>query len=484
MNKDQFRRANKMAFSINVAILISAVLLMIFQGLEIGFNAGIIIELIGALVGFLMMMTGITKGRDNKLGIITIMTGAALVYAVIMLVQNQFLFFSYGIPIIVSCIIYLNPKVARFGTIELAAVYLIVFVRNIAAGTAVLKDTVVDTVVIILSLVVVNYVVKLLVEFNKENTDAVEEAARENEAITKSILKTAEDITELFGRVNENMGTLKEVVESNHEAMEKIAGNTDTTVSSIDTQARKCNDIKDQTDSTIVSKERMISATKSAETAIIEGNKVLDELKDRAGEVEKESKEMIAATEKVNEKINGVQEIVGSILAISSQTNLLALNASIEAARAGEAGKGFAVVAEEIRNLSEQTNEATTKITDIIQGLTTDVGTTIDRVEDTMRSVQEQNKLIVSTGERFDDINDNVQKLLGEFEGLENGINAISASANEINESVASLEGNSHDTAELSQNGVSSSDAAVKACDDLAVALDKIRGAVLKLNEK
>ena len=60
-------------------------------------------------------------------------------------------------------------------------------------------------------------------------------------------------------------------------------------------------------------------------------------------------------------KVEEVKSFVESIINISNQTNLLALNASIEAARAGEAGKGFAVVADEIRQLSEQTKDASAK---------------------------------------------------------------------------------------------------------------------------
>lgn len=61
-----------------------------------------------------------------------------------------------------------------------------------------------------------------------------------------------------------------------------------------------------------------------------------------------------------------IHNVVQTITSISEQTNLLALNASIEAARAGDHGKGFAVVAAEVRNLSEDTNEATNRVKNLL----------------------------------------------------------------------------------------------------------------------
>ncbi|MBB6217753.1 methyl-accepting chemotaxis protein [Anaerosolibacter carboniphilus] len=63
-------------------------------------------------------------------------------------------------------------------------------------------------------------------------------------------------------------------------------------------------------------------------------------------------------------KIGG---IINTINQIAEQTNLLALNAAIEAARAGEHGRGFAVVAEEVRKLSEESNQGAKEITVMIQ---------------------------------------------------------------------------------------------------------------------
>ena len=70
--------------------------------------------------------------------------------------------------------------------------------------------------------------------------------------------------------------------------------------------------------------------------------------------------------EELQGEINKVGTVAEQIDAIAKQTNLLALNATIEAARAGDAGKGFAVVAGEVKNLSNQTANATAEVSNVL----------------------------------------------------------------------------------------------------------------------
>ncbi len=83
-----------------------------------------------------------------------------------------------------------------------------------------------------------------------------------------------------------------------------------------------------------------------------------------------------------------LEALVQLIRDIAAQTNLLALNAAIEAARAGEAGRGFAVVADKVRKLSQESDNAVTRINQGIQ----EVASTIEEQFSEALSTQQVEK--------------------------------------------------------------------------------------------
>jgi methyl-accepting chemotaxis protein len=95
---------------------------------------------------------------------------------------------------------------------------------------------------------------------------------------------------------------------------------------------------------------------------------------------------LAARTQAAVEALGGSSQEIGQVIelisSIAEETNLLALNATIEAARAGEAGKGFAVVANEVKELANQTGQATGDIKRQIGSIQGDTQRVVDAIRE------------------------------------------------------------------------------------------------------
>lgn len=111
------------------------------------------------------------------------------------------------------------------------------------------------------------------------------------------------------------------------------------------------------------------------------------------GEVEQIIGEVQEQTNRTNDSVQQIYKATAFIASIAEETDLLSLNASIEAARAGENGKGFAVVAEQIKKLSEQSNQSSNEIEETAMMLSEDsqkvVEEVVAQIANSMQSIQQ-----------------------------------------------------------------------------------------------
>ncbi|MDD5037476.1 MAG: methyl-accepting chemotaxis protein, partial [Methylococcaceae bacterium] len=90
----------------------------------------------------------------------------------------------------------------------------------------------------------------------------------------------------------------------------------------------------------------------------------------------------------LSEQSQAIGEITGTVNELAEQSNLLAVNAAIEAAKAGEQGKGFAVVAQEIKNLAEQSKQATGQVRSLLAEIQKAIGNAVMATEQTSKVVE------------------------------------------------------------------------------------------------
>lgn len=123
----------------------------------------------------------------------------------------------------------------------------------------------------------------------------------------------------------------------------------------------------------------------------------------------------------LSDYIQQIGNTVGIVEDIAEQTNMLALNAAVEAARAGEHGKGFAVVAGEIRKLADESKQATTKISSLINDIEQATHSTVMATEEGTKEIEAGVNLAHC-------IDGNISSLIGIMKELTTGIEGVLSS--------------------------------------------------------
>ncbi|TBU75816.1 methyl-accepting chemotaxis protein [Pseudomonas daroniae] len=145
----------------------------------------------------------------------------------------------------------------------------------------------------------------------------------------------------------------------------------------------------------------------------------------------------------LNQRSSNIKSIVGLIQQISSQTNLLALNAAIEAARAGESGRGFAVVADEVRTLAQNVSRATDDISQNIDAMLKEVGSTHEQTALISTSARETQVVVERATGHFESMIVDFESTNGKLAEIAEHIQQVADANTGINERVTQIHADS-----------------------------------------
>ena len=118
------------------------------------------------------------------------------------------------------------------------------------------------------------------------------------------------------------------------------------------------------------------------------GQKAVDETLSGMQEIQNQMESMANTIVRLSEQSQQIGGIIASVTDVADQSNLLAVNAAIEAAKAGEQGKGFAVVAQEIKNLAQQSKQATIQVRNILTDIQKATSSAVMATEQTTKAVE------------------------------------------------------------------------------------------------
>ena len=482
MTEKQYRKVHKAVCLIIVVLSLFLTVLVALNIFKTGPTFGMVIQVVFYILSMISSILIFIKDRGTKGGAIALCTCSVMIYVALMCFNKTQVMFIFGIPVFFVSMAYLNKKMSIIEDTILIVFYFVQVIRFAVSGNIDDYCAVAGGLIIVICVIASVNVISLLMRFFDENIETIQGAAQKQQEVNQIMKDVAGKLKNQFGILQTAVDVLEESVNLSNTSMEDIAGSTESTAEAIQKQAEMCSDINVATTNAEKKTNEMIDVSDHAKIMVSEGAVVVEGLRKQANTVEENNENTVAATNRLALKVEEVENIVGSILSISSQTNLLALNASIEAARAGGAGRGFAVVAEEIRMLSEETKEATNKITDIINQLVDDVKIVSDSIEVSSKSIEQQNVMIDETKEKFDVIENEVSELIKTIEVTENFMKEIVHSTGVISDNISHLSATSEEISASSVEGVNTTEIAAGRMEEVHSAFKEVKELIAKLD--
>ncbi|WP_284007228.1 methyl-accepting chemotaxis protein [Haloarcula pelagica] len=202
---------------------------------------------------------------------------------------------------------------------------------------------------------------------------------------------------------------------------------------------------------------------------------------DVMNDIERRAETTIDRVESLDEEMARIGEIVDLIDDIAEQTNMLALNASIEAARAGEAGNGFAVVADEIKQLAEETGEATEEISAVISEVQSSTGDAVTDIRSMGDSVSEGIETVDGAIESLEAIVDRVEAVNEGMQSINDATDEQATATEQTVSMVDEIGSISEETASQAENVAASAEEQTATINEVNSSIDSLAGQATNL---
>ena len=243
----------------------------------------------------------------------------------------------------------------------------------------------------------------------------------------------------LLGRVEDTISTLYNVMDATEHAVKQTQSgiqkqnlDTESLASATTQMAATANEIAKNT----------ASCADAASGAVEKADRGKEKIAALISAVEDLSRAVVNASQvssQLEQQTLAIGEVVSNIADIAAQTNLLALNAAIEAARAGEQGRGFAVVADEVRNLSQRTQDATLGINDTIEQIQQLVSATTQTLDESKTKAEQGIDQAGEASSAFDTVNQSIGEILALTQQIASAAEEQSLTCNEVSRSTESI---------------------------------------------
>lgn len=427
------------------------------------------------------------KAKDSSAIRYILGIGFLFLYSFIMFTSTTNLAFCYVIVAFVILVVYIDIKLLLILGIYALLVNLgkVIYMNATVGLTATdVTETEIVFACLILTGAFIIMAVKKIELINKAHVDKAEAEKEQSEALLKTTLEVAGNITANIENVVIETESLKDAIGQTRYAMSDLSSGAGDAAAAMEEQAASNERIGNYIQGVERSAQEILEESHQAQSNLEQGSKVMEELMQQVKNSEANG---ILVTEKVTglkEYADRMQDIMGLISNVAEQTGLLALNASIEAARAGDAGRGFGVVASEISSLSEQTNAATEDITVLINNIVTSIEEAAGAMNLLLESSQMQNRYVGSTAESFEKIYKSTKGIINQADALKKAVDVVTVENRQIEEKIGHVSSITEEVTARSEETLEACNMNLESVEEVTAIMENLKEEARKLQSE
>ena len=295
--------------------------------------------------------------------------------------------------------------------------------------------------------------------------------------MTKEIQEAADVVGQSASQLTETAEQSAEATQSIAQSITEVAGSTQEQMDYVTKTKEEVDAFSEDVGKSLDTMNTIRSHVEVTTQMTQDGGKLVQATVEQMHSIADTVEHSSAVIGKLGERSKEIGAIIDTISGIAEQTNLLALNAAIEAARAGEHGRGFSVVAEEVRKLAEESQEAATKISDLIAAIQKETGAAVSAMETGRAEAEKGRANVQSTGEGF-------KAIMERIEGIHSDTQLIMGTMQNIDESGKKIVGYTDNIHGSSQKISSSTETVSAAAEEQSAGMEEIAAGSRQLAEQ
>ena len=437
-----------------------------------------------AMIPVILEFISYSKNSESDMIKHYIAYGYAFLYTFAMFTTVNTFTFVYIIPMLVAITVYNDTKYTLPINIGVIIVNIVEVIILLNKGLLTKDDSASIEIQIFVIIITCIYSVYTSSSLHKNNSEKLEDMGKQQQMITAGMNHTqsiASQMTERIVDINNRADVLGKSLKQTKEAMSEVNAGSLDTAEAVQKQLMQTEEIQNKVDIVADGTKSIIDGMDDTKRALKAGNDNVNTLVNQVKASVESGVEVTKQLSELDELMQQMNSIVDIITEITTQTSLLALNASIEAARAGEAGKGFAVVASEITHMANQTQDATVKITDLIENVSGSIKSVINVTNNMVNMIDGQNETTATTAESFRMIEKNSDMVASKAKELSGAVEELNDANKKIVDSISTISAiseevaaHANDTLEESENNITVVEALIKVADELNELANKL----------